>query len=1012
MRHRLVSLLEAIGYEAEAEYTVLSGRRMDIYLPQRRVVIETKKTDVAFPESVRDTDTGETQFEQCEHYVKQEWIRDRSRFDLDDVGNLPWKGILTDGRIWWMWEWEILSDGTLSNARRIVDGRCYDKKTARQLVEWLRSDAFTQLHGKPWAPRNPAELFEPLRERLQNEIYPVLKDNSGTRTKRDLWLDVLRSSGSAPSGELSKRAEGSPYFTTPEGDHLFVTHTTLVTISRAVERALQSDRRSEDDNVLSYVDDGFVAWPFAPGVGGEPTHQEGVTWVADVFDVADRYDWRARSIDMLRSLYQNMVPAEERQAFGEFYTPDWLAEMLVIELLDDGWLEEAVVLASRGDPGSVGVLDPACGSGTFLYHAVRRIALYMQAQGYQEGAIADVASSLVHGIDIHPVAVEFSRANVLRALPTKPRNGVNSLNIIQGDSLIYQRTGMALGNLEGAKTYTIETPSHRLLEIPVSWTDQESFNDDLHRFVTAANLLPPGKLPTGIGAGLEEEDQKLIYETYESLIEVCREEMDAVWGWYFHNVIGPSKLRRQKVNRILANPPWVRMSHVQVPERKRELEALAGELAFWGQGKANTGFDIASLFVKRCQINYLVDDGGRAAWVLPQGAINGTNWQKVRDDEYIRAVSDKYIDLSKVRQAPFSTESCIWIHHRGKRDEAESKRDTPITVLHNRPDMSKIQPSNSWEEVKSLTIQQKTPRKLPQSKSDYLSADGHAVFRQGATLSPHCLIKIDPSTLSISGKSACFTTARSIRMPWSARGTFTGVDVPKRWIRKAVFSNDMFPFSLRTMASRVFLPLSDEGFFDKEARNNPYWVNADNVYQDGSGSGGNTPQTLWSQIDYNQKLTRQTVEIRAGNRTRKVLHNASGRIGLRAARVESNVIAEHTIYHFTCGSEAEAAYLVALLNADCLQESFRQSKVSMRHFDQHFWYSVPLPRYDKNNKTHRQLVSLCKRAEGIAAEVRDSLPNNVGQVRASGQIHEKLRSNHTMDQINAAAAELLPDQVL
>ena len=70
-----------------------SGGWKDIYLPQRRVVIETKRTGEADPDNVRNTDTGETQFEQCERYVQAEWERDRARLDLDGLGDLPWRAI-------------------------------------------------------------------------------------------------------------------------------------------------------------------------------------------------------------------------------------------------------------------------------------------------------------------------------------------------------------------------------------------------------------------------------------------------------------------------------------------------------------------------------------------------------------------------------------------------------------------------------------------------------------------------------------------------------------------------------------------------------------------------------------------------------------------------------------------------------------------------------------------------------------------------------------------------------
>ena len=52
---RLSILLDSLGYDIEPEYSVPDGGRMDIFLPQRRVVFETKRPDAAHPESVRDT---------------------------------------------------------------------------------------------------------------------------------------------------------------------------------------------------------------------------------------------------------------------------------------------------------------------------------------------------------------------------------------------------------------------------------------------------------------------------------------------------------------------------------------------------------------------------------------------------------------------------------------------------------------------------------------------------------------------------------------------------------------------------------------------------------------------------------------------------------------------------------------------------------------------------------------------------------------------------------------------
>ena len=79
--------------------------------------------------------------------------------------------------------------------------------------------------------------------------------------------------------------------------------------------------------------------------------------------------------------------------------------------------------ALKGSCGGVGALDPACGSGTLLHHAALRILDAPAVRALSPVQQASVAARLVHGVDIHPVAVEVARVNVLRALRRRPRTG-------------------------------------------------------------------------------------------------------------------------------------------------------------------------------------------------------------------------------------------------------------------------------------------------------------------------------------------------------------------------------------------------------------------------------------------------------------------------------------------------------------------------------------------------------------------------------------------------------------
>ncbi|MBE0516423.1 MAG: N-6 DNA methylase [Methanophagales archaeon] len=97
--------------------------------------------------------------------------------------------------------------------------------------------------------------------------------------------------------------------------------------------------------------------------------------------------------DLFKRLYQNLVPKQVRHDLGEYFTPDWLAELVLKEVGYDGDVERRV-------------LDPACGSGTFLVLAIKEIKNYAE-----EHFVADKRELLrkivwdVVGIDLNPLAV-------------------------------------------------------------------------------------------------------------------------------------------------------------------------------------------------------------------------------------------------------------------------------------------------------------------------------------------------------------------------------------------------------------------------------------------------------------------------------------------------------------------------------------------------------------------------------------------------------------------------------
>ena len=98
-----------------------------------------------------------------------------------------------------------------------------------------------------------------------------------------------------------------------------------------------------------------------------------------------------------------------RHALGEYYTPDWLAEH-TIEL--SGF---------DGDPHKA-LLDPSCGSGTFLLMAIHKVRQWLSDRTVEWGSVEkkreaiDLIRRNVVGFDLNPLAVIASRTNYLFAL--------------------------------------------------------------------------------------------------------------------------------------------------------------------------------------------------------------------------------------------------------------------------------------------------------------------------------------------------------------------------------------------------------------------------------------------------------------------------------------------------------------------------------------------------------------------------------------------------------------------
>lgn len=293
--------LNNLGVDISSEWKTDAGP-IDLYLKNRRIIIETK-TLGRLSKGPNAPGTGsrkdETAFEQLERYVLAERKRERL-FLEEDIEDLPWLGIITDGHKWWIWEW---SPNINNNSHTINNAWNNTSLTKTNLDTFTR--LFDRKVGLDWAPDDPTSLFDDHLDTLKN-LHKQEEGKPSLETMKELWIRQLKASGNSPEKN--------------DEDDLFILHTLLITVASNITASIS----------CKPLKLGFAAWV------------DDTTWLKAVQDTINSYNWRQGTGDVLRALYMGLVDKKHRKIYGEFYTPDWLAEMLCEKVLDDKWISQSI----------------------------------------------------------------------------------------------------------------------------------------------------------------------------------------------------------------------------------------------------------------------------------------------------------------------------------------------------------------------------------------------------------------------------------------------------------------------------------------------------------------------------------------------------------------------------------------------------------------------------------------------------------------------------------------------
>ncbi len=994
LRNILGYLFPELKYpEIAAQYPSGNGP-IDVYC--RNAVFETKRQGRKEDARPKRDGTTETPEEQAVRYLNA--LSDRpSLFDQEQIG---WRAGITDGKAWSFYDYRRDAEPPLTLLREM---RLQTVEDDDHLLAYLYD--FVNRTAKISPPTDNVQWTDAIAQPFI-DLAAGYEKAAAYAVKSALWRDLLRGAFLTPPDDAAAERD------------LFARHTMLVVTARAVAETLQQGGQptTDRDDLRRRLTYGFAAWLL------DAADTEGEQVLDDLTAEVNRYDWSVAGRDTLKDLYHAVIPRSIRHDFGEYYTPDWLARAVCEEVMDADWRREVIDLALANQLNGPVVLDPACGSGTFLYHAVQLLlataAQHPELIDSPVGQV-EVVNELVGGMDLHPVAVELSKTTKIAAfseLASLVNTENAAISIYLGDSLQWEsRRQHAEIAFDDRVTINTDDPAAPL-SLPRSFLLSSRFEQYLNLIFDYTKIPYHDRLETELMAVLalpSAAEQAAVLNLYRRLRQYVAEERNHVWHWYIANLSQPTRLMENPPSRLVGNPPWVvynAMSHN--PERQDAFRHHANQRGVWAGAHLATQNDLAATFVATC-VDYYLKPGGKFGFVLPYAALRGRHWAPFRTGDWSLPESAgrgrTYADLSPeawnfyagaVRPFPWANSSAVFGRKLDTANPEVKVKPAPLAGIQRVGNTEAVRPRMSWEEAKPLLTFARQEQQHTEASEAYAG-----VFRNGATLFPQPLVVFERPDARIRGRVRFKTNPGKGRWQGKERSSY----VEERFVRPALFSRSLLPFGTDGH-SYIIAPFTADGAGltaelppeESAADFRQYWNRVDRECRD--NGTGRPPITLLERIDYQGKLSAQLGNKQPG----KVVYQRSG-TWLQACVVPVDMIADGTLNWFASDTESELHYLAAIFNAPALASFFRDvCRASDRHFQMGPLENLPIPAFDAGNEHHANLAAQSRLAhQRVAALVAEQAAGrrkiNRNDVLRDGVMQPLLTS------IDQAVRAILPD---
>jgi hypothetical protein len=946
-----IGLTESQVSKVEEQLGDGTQRRIDI--SYGAIVIEVKK-------DLQAGRTLENSIKQLEGYLLSRKEREGKSYS----------GIITDGFDWRLY---FLGAGSIEEIDSIqID--LESEKAIERLNVWLQTILLTGERLKVTPDRIVEKLgstsprFKLARAQLRS-IYDTSPRRDELLTKRGLWARLLRT------------ALGTSF---DDSLDLFIDHTLLVIEAELIahlvlginpneysQQEVISGSIFQKSGIFNVVAQDFFDWVVDT--------EEGKHLIKSLTLELQQFDWTNIDHDVLKSLYEAVIDKETRKKLGEYYTPDWLAEKVIAEL-DIDWTRSKS-------------MDPSCGSGTFLFHAVRKFIQQAESMGWSNPKIIEELQGKVFGLDIHPVSVVLARVTYLLAIGSErlKNRGTITVPVYLGDSMQWTRGANLMGqsslrvDVEStdlaqyySETMTTLFSGESVLDFPIRIVSEPGEFDrllnelsDLAQTYTDFSKKLPRIEPVLRQFKITDASEiDTLTTTFNTLCTLNAEGRDHVWGYFVQNQVRPVwfSLKENRMDFLFGNPPWVAFRFMTESMQIR-FKALSENRNLWSGGKVSTHQDLVGLFIART-VEQFLKHNGKFGFVVPFAVLSRLQYQGFRsgnwadsapdgidgDTQRVAVSFEKPWDLSQVKPAIFPVPSGV--------------------VFGQKTNSASPLPEETWALVGDVgdEILLLTSKTVQLRDSDTSDSPFRNLAMQGAILTPRVLIVVDrEETNGALGNPLGQISLKSQRSslekePWKSAPTLSG-NVEDEFVHKVLTGSSIAPFRVISEWEAV-LPIRNRKLLKLEELESEgplaarWWKRAESTWE---ALKGKSKLSFIENIDYQGKLSKQLLTP-----SNRVVYTTSGTKLCAAYIGEAENVIDTKLYWIQVTDDFEGFYLAALLNSNPVRDRVRglQSLGLFGPRDFHTLpLSLPIPRFNPEIDLHQTLHRLGADASNLVSGI-------------------------------------------